>query len=76
TGTITWTPKEVPDLAALAPGEQRLIAFTLPLRAADAIAYPPGAIVTFTASATITATGTAEKPRQITTVPITITIGS
>lgn len=71
-GTITWTAKEIPGLAALKPGDQVIIPFSLPIRSGDSV--PADARAMLTATVQIAATGTTEKPRSVTSSPVVITV--
>lgn len=71
-GTITWTAKEVPGLAALKPGDQIIIPFSLPIRSGDGV--PADARATFTTSAQITSTGTTDKSRSVASGSVVITV--
>lgn len=74
-GTITWTATNIPDLASVKPGEQRMIAFALPLRSAEALGnLPTGARVTFVTATDIPATGTTEKPRTVRSASLEIRV--
>jgi len=74
-GTITWTEREIPELAALAPGAQRQIDLTLPLHTAASLpGFPGQSRVTITAAVDVAKTGAVEEPRRATAAPIELTI--
>jgi hypothetical protein len=74
-GTITWTSKEVPSLTSLPPGEQRQIDFSIPLHTAESLpGFPPQARIQFATSASIGATGDAERPREVRVGPMEIKV--
>lgn len=74
-GTITWTEKEIPELAALTAGSQRQIDIVIPIHTAASLpGFPAQGRVSFTTAVDIAKTGTVEEPRRVTTTPIELTV--
>lgn len=74
-GTITWTSKEIPALAALPPGEQRQFDFTIPIHNAETLpGFPATGRIQFVAMVGIGATGGVERAREARAGPIEIRI--
>ena len=76
-GTITWMPKDAPELAALTPGTMRQLDVAIPLHTAASLpGFPAQGRITFTGAMDIGSTGAIAKPRRITTAPITLQVAS
>lgn len=76
-GTVTWTPKEITELAALAPGAQRQIDVAVPLHTATSLpGFPQQGLITFTGAVDIGSTGTIAELRRVATTPLELRIAT
>ncbi|MBI4433944.1 hypothetical protein HY632_04155, partial [Candidatus Uhrbacteria bacterium] len=74
-GTITWTPKEIPGLGAIPPGEQRQIDFALPLHTPESLSgMPKSGTITLRTTVDVAATGGTAQARTIPGNVLTMTL--
>ncbi|MDO8622136.1 MAG: hypothetical protein Q7R80_02805 [bacterium] len=74
-GTITWTAKEYPELAALPPGQLRTIDFTIPIHTPASLSgFPEQGRITFSTAVDIGKTGEVAQQRRVTTAPVAIQV--